>query len=302
MRQAEINVINSENLENNAVKVAQDSKVARLPSTFTSGEYSPLFNEVIQIHLIKDYGFFSLEVKAEHLILIFNLDTHIEFSEARKTKFQSLPKKNNLLYFNTQSGCLSLNKKKQDGILFILVGEFQYKDALVKKETLSITETLPYENTLLDHLIANLTHLNEIKGLKAKSILYEILGIQWEKYGQLNPGNLINPVNRIPAHHAEKIWEVKQILDKNLEANFTIQELALKVGTNEQYLKKHFKLLFGKTISEYKTQIKMEYSKLLLENKNTAVWEVAQKTGYNYSSHFIRVYKKYYGMSPKNTK
>ncbi len=78
-------------------------------------------------------------------------------------------------------------------------------------------------------------------------------------------------------------------------------DLAHQVGTNDAYLKKHFKEVFGTTVFGYLHDAKMrEARKMLLEDKT--VTEVAYHTGYRYVAHFTRAFKKYFGVTPNQVR
>lgn len=78
----------------------------------------------------------------------------------------------------------------------------------------------------------------------------------------------------------------------------TSAELAKIFLMNEKKLKQNFKSIYGTTIYAFVVQIRMEKAKkLLLENYN--VNELAILLGYNSVSHFIKVFKNYYGYTPK---
>ncbi|COY90275.1 DNA-binding domain-containing protein%2C AraC-type [Mycobacterium tuberculosis] len=101
-------------------------------------------------------------------------------------------------------------------------------------------------------------------------------------------------------NHYEKIQMAKKLIDEDLSQNHTITELAKAVGTNEQYLKKHFKQYYGKTIMSYITEMKMEHAKKLILMGKYRVSDVARMTGYKHSTHFTTAFKKYFGIIPNS--
>src|SRR5690606_12621322 len=103
-------------------------------------------------------------------------------------------------------------------------------------------------------------------------------------------------------NHYEKILLAKQIIEEDLSKNHSIPELAKLVGTNVQYLKKYFKLYFGKTVMNYITEKKMEHAKELILTGNHLVSDVARMTGYKHSTHFTTAFKKHFGFIPNSLK
>lgn len=95
-----------------------------------------------------------------------------------------------------------------------------------------------------------------------------------------------------------KLTAAKAYLTENFVDNPTIEQIAKVTSLNEFSLKTYFKALFGTTIHRFTTQLRMEYAaQMLLENPSVA--DVAAATGYQSVSHFISVYKKYFGKTPK---
>jgi AraC family transcriptional regulator len=78
----------------------------------------------------------------------------------------------------------------------------------------------------------------------------------------------------------------------------TIRELSRKVGTNECYLKKGFKAIFGTTIFDFYQNERMQYARYLLYEKGLTVTQVSDTLGYSSISHFSTAFKKHTGIKP----
>jgi AraC family transcriptional regulator len=96
----------------------------------------------------------------------------------------------------------------------------------------------------------------------------------------------------------EKITLAKEILLQRIGDPITIKELSRKVGTNECYLKKGFKELFGSTIFDFYQTQRMEHAKYLLYEKGLSVTDVSALLGYSSISHFSTAFKKQTGLKP----
>jgi AraC-like DNA-binding protein len=114
-----------------------------------------------------------------------------------------------------------------------------------------------------------------------------------------------NEANKMPAcsflsnsQEREKVMEAYQIIIGNLETPKTIRELSRMVGMNECYLKKGFKVTFGKTIHEFQQFQRIEKAKELLKEGKYSINEVAFKMGFGSASHFSSSFKKISGMRP----
>ncbi|MFZ4862343.1 helix-turn-helix transcriptional regulator [Sphingobacterium sp. Mn56C] len=127
------------------------------------------------------------------------------------------------------------------------------------------------------HIIEAIVH--QIEGLYAENEKHEII---------------------INKNHYDKILLAKALIEKDFTQSYTIQEIAKKIGTNEQYLKKYFKQYFGKTVMNYMTDVKMEHARKLIMTGEYRVSDVARLTGYKHATHFTTAFKKYFGFIPNS--
>jgi AraC-like DNA-binding protein len=96
----------------------------------------------------------------------------------------------------------------------------------------------------------------------------------------------------------ETIVKARELLLKHIGDPITIKELARKVATNECYLKKGFKEMFGTTIFDFYQGQRMEHAKYLLYDKGLSVTDVSSLLGYSSISHFSTAFKKHTGLKP----
>lgn len=95
-----------------------------------------------------------------------------------------------------------------------------------------------------------------------------------------------------------KMILAREILLQRLGEPITIKELSKKVGTNECYLKKGFKAMFGTTVFDFYQNKRMEHARYLLYEKGLSVTEVSDLLGYSSISHFSTAFKKHTGIKP----
>jgi AraC-like DNA-binding protein len=96
----------------------------------------------------------------------------------------------------------------------------------------------------------------------------------------------------------EKFQIAKEYILSHLDESLTIPIISAYVGTNQCYLKKGFKELFGKTIFDFITENRMTKADFLLKNTNKKIAEIAVVSGYSSSSSFSLAYKNYFGINP----
>jgi len=100
----------------------------------------------------------------------------------------------------------------------------------------------------------------------------------------------------------DKMMMVKDLITNNFKESFSLTYLSRAAGTNEQYLKKNFKILFGSTVFNYIQACKMEKAKDLLLHGEYKIADVAELTGYKHATHFTSAFKKFFGYLPQKIK
>lgn len=99
--------------------------------------------------------------------------------------------------------------------------------------------------------------------------------------------------------HFEKIMEAEAILKAHLQKTLpNVGVIAHQVALSESTLKRHFKVVFGKSVYEYYLSKKMQLAKNLLMERPLTVNETAEILGYEKVSNFIDIFKKHHGYSP----
>ncbi|BAV06508.1 AraC-type DNA-binding protein [Filimonas lacunae] len=164
---------------------------------------------------------------------------------------------------------------------------------------------LPLSRNFCD-ILRQMTHCpleGRYKELYVKSKTLELLAFQLEHYEQVTSGNqrASDHKNTLKKEDVERMHHAQHIVINNLDSPCSLIDLAHQVGTNEAYLKKHFKQVFGNTVFGYLQNVKMNKAKEMLTDGKT-VAEVADYMGYKYSVHFTRAFKKYFGYPPKEDK
>lgn len=87
-------------------------------------------------------------------------------------------------------------------------------------------------------------------------------------------------------------------INKNINKKITIKDISEQCGLSADYLSHLFKNEIGENLSSYILKNKLELSKsLLLEGLDNH--KICQTLGFSSQSHFISVFKKQYGITPK---
>lgn len=95
--------------------------------------------------------------------------------------------------------------------------------------------------------------------------------------------------------------EVKRYLDRHFMEQISFAELSRSYGYHEHYVTSVFRENIGKSPSKYVLEKRMELSKkLLAQEKEVLLKDVAEAVGYEDALYFSRVFKSSVGMSPSS--
>jgi AraC-like DNA-binding protein len=103
--------------------------------------------------------------------------------------------------------------------------------------------------------------------------------------------------------------ELNQSIKKNIETfikdkgyvetSLTISKLSYKLGVNEKLLSEQIKLLYSTDFNNWLNKLRIDESKLLLENNSKLTIEgISKKSGFNSKPTFHRYFKKFTEMTP----
>ncbi len=100
-------------------------------------------------------------------------------------------------------------------------------------------------------------------------------------------------------HVPEYLLEVKQLFDTHYEHNYSLDELENLFSINKYRLCREFSNCFGDSPIQYLNRIRIENSKILLQNTNLKVHEIGTKVGIENTNHFINLFKRREGITPR---
>ena len=87
-------------------------------------------------------------------------------------------------------------------------------------------------------------------------------------------------------------------IHKHYRENFSLNDMAEEFNYTPTYLSEIFKDRIGENFIEFLNKYRISIAKDLLANTGKKINEIAEEAGYNNVTSFIRVFKKYEGVSP----
>ncbi len=102
-----------------------------------------------------------------------------------------------------------------------------------------------------------------------------------------------------PQNRCEEVVKFIIECEPNVFKELNVKTLARKYGVDRCHLSRSFKKYKGIYLSEYITRLRMIKSAfMLMENRNTKIWQIAHLFGWNHKSTFVNAFKKFFGISP----
>lgn len=102
---------------------------------------------------------------------------------------------------------------------------------------------------------------------------------------------------------SDPVQETAVFLEKYYYRNdLSVEEIAARTGYTQQYLNRKFKSRRGSSILRELTRIRLRHARELLLTGHYLAADVARMTGWRNAFYFSRVYRRFYGFPPKETR
>jgi AraC-like DNA-binding protein len=107
--------------------------------------------------------------------------------------------------------------------------------------------------------------------------------------------NLLSYINSIDDQYKIPLW---QVMEANYTFHLEIEEFARIAQRSVATFKREFNEYYHTTPGKWLTQKRLAYAKYLLDTGEKNVSEIADESGFENISHFSRIFKEKYGLSP----
>ena len=91
---------------------------------------------------------------------------------------------------------------------------------------------------------------------------------------------------------------IAKIMEEQFIYNLKIDEFARLCGKSLSSFKREFQKLYKTSPGRWLTVKRLEYAKNLLFNSNNSVQEICYDSGFENDSHFNRIFKASFGLTP----
>lgn len=103
---------------------------------------------------------------------------------------------------------------------------------------------------------------------------------------------------RLTANDRRRLLQVRELLEASFMETARLEDLARQFGLNRNKLCTGFRLLFGVSIFDFASGLKMDQAKRLLLASQLSVSEIAQNVGYSSAGAFSAAFHRHFGQSP----
>ena len=142
-------------------------------------------------------------------------------------------------------------------------------------------------------------HIDRISNYYAKQIeavrsLNESLTLQSEMMREY----CLLVKNHSLKNYSPLIGKVITLIQYDLQADLTLKTLSTRLNVSATHLSAQFKKECGCTLTEFVNRKRIDKAKSLLQTSNRLVQDIAFECGINDVNYFIRLFKKYTGITP----
>lgn len=100
----------------------------------------------------------------------------------------------------------------------------------------------------------------------------------------------------------EDVLKAQKYVQTHLCEKISLTEVAAHLHLNSSYFSRMYKKETGEGFVEYVTRLKMEKAIELLNQSIKSVEQIAYELGFESKSYFLKIFKRFYGLSPKSYK
>jgi DNA-binding response OmpR family regulator len=144
----------------------------------------------------------------------------------------------------------------------------------------------PFNMEILRRTIVNLIHTHQM--LRLKYGRNDHLEEQVEKIKMKSPDEQL-------------LERVMKVINKNIgNSDLSVDAIADEVGLSRVHLHRKMKELTGQTPHDFIRNIRLKQAANLLASHNMNITEVMYACGFNNAASFSTIFKKFYGMSPRD--
>ena len=138
------------------------------------------------------------------------------------------------------------------------------------------------------------------KGRNGQAYVQGLLALLSNHYVQnySNYQDLQNLLQSTSKFYQSQLDKIDHYIAENIGSTISMDDLSELLHCSKFYFLREFKKLVGETPYQYLMHKRLEQAKAKLSADNPNIAEISHQLGFNDQSHFTRVFKSQYGMTP----
>lgn len=136
------------------------------------------------------------------------------------------------------------------------------------------------------------TYINEIEKISDIQDLYHLDIKMVSEFTKL----ILSKINRL---YSPLVQSTLKIVKESINEKINVNDIALRIPANPNYLSQVFKKEVGISLSAYINQQKIDEAKYFLSYTNSSIIDISNFFNFSSQSHFTSIFKKYIGVTPQ---
>lgn len=188
-------------------------------------------------------------------------------------------------------------------LIFSAYGEFEYaKKAMAAHVINYLLKPIEVEEfeQVMRQLISQCSELEETRRIAQRDEeerqrrLFHVT----EDIRQSRTGAASIPASQ-PADSSTIVRRVHQIVEKEYGQPLSLEYLATRVYITPSYLSYIYKQATGQNLLKYITDLRMDKARAMMSDASLKISQIARYCGYDNPSYFNKLFKNYYGITPR---
>lgn len=160
-----------------------------------------------------------------------------------------------------------------------------------------------YSGSLNLKIFEQSTKLNQMKEegvvrkLMIEGIVQVILAMEIQHH-QNDLDDAANMNHMLTREELKTIHQLAQEIRENIDTQYTLRLLTEKTGISAVKLQEGFKHLFGRTVTDFIKNVRLEISEEMIKSTDLTISEIIYSIGFTSRSYFSKIFKERYNCSP----
>ena len=138
-----------------------------------------------------------------------------------------------------------------------------------------------------------------VRTLVINGLVHLILALEIQQHSEdmVNANNKVGSLTKV---ELEDIKEISEFIQNYPEIQYSLKYLSRKSGLSPFKLQEGFKALYGRTVSDYIRNVRVEAGEKLIRTSDLNISEIVYTIGLTSRSYFSKIFKEKYNCSPKH--